>query len=200
MELLLISILLLILENNRYTLTVSSSIHKITVSSYPRFHNNHIQVYSKATIHLGAFYNNILVSVMSLTKMTNKEWNLVRFASSIMYNVQGICSKFIKYFEKHYDFRIIKTFLDRRWEVNMDNNVYTKSGFIKDSILKPDYHYTNGHGKRLHKFGFRKQKLHKKYNLPLSMTETEMTDKIGYYRIWDCGLIKYVYVNQNSDE
>ena len=162
--------------------------------------NNHIQGYSKATIHLGAFYNNILVSVMSLTKMTNKEWNLVRFASSIMYNVQGICSKFIKYFEKHYDFRIIKTFLDRRWEVNMDNNVYTKSGFIKDSILKPDYHYTNGHGKRLHKFGFRKQKLHKKYNLPLSMTETEMTDKIGYYRIWDCGLIKYVYVNQNSDE
>lgn len=161
---------------------------------------NHIQGYTKATVHLGAFYNDILVSVMSLTKMNNDEWNLVRFSSNIKYNVQGICSKFIKYFEKNYKFYILKTFLDRRWEIEIDNNVYTKSGFVKDSILKPDYHYTNGHGKRLHKFGFRKQILHRKYGFPLTMTETEMTKQLGYYKIWDCGLIKYVYTNPNYIE
>ena len=42
-------------------------------------------------------------------------------------------------------------------------------------------------------FNFRKQNLHKKYDLPLTMTEDEMTEKLGYYKIWDCGLFKYVW-------
>ena len=50
---------------------------------------------------------------------------------------------------------------------------------------------------RHHKFGFRKQKLNKKYGLDLKMTELEMTKKLGYDRIWDCGLIKYIYRNPN---
>lgn len=154
---------------------------------------NHIQGYSKASIHLGAFYEENIVSVMSFTKLENGEWNLVRFASEINYIIQGICSKFIAYFVKNYQFTVIKTFLDRRWENNSEDNVYTKSGFIKSDVLKPNYHYTNGHGERLHKFRFRKQKLSKKYGFPFSMTENEMAKQLGYYKIWDCGLIKYVY-------
>ena len=56
---------------------------------------------------------------------------------------------------------------------------------------------TNGHGERHHKFGFRKKILHNKYGFPLTMTEREMTEKLGYYKIWDCGLIKYIYRNPN---
>ena len=37
--------------------------------------------------------------------------------------------------------------------------------------------------------------LHKKYGLPLTMSETEMTEKLGYVKIYDCGLIKYVWKN-----
>lgn len=51
----------------------------------------------------------------------------------------------------------------------------------------------------MHKFGFRKQILHKKYGLPLSMTESEMTKQLGYYRIWDCGLFKYVWTNPDNE-
>jgi hypothetical protein len=29
------------------------------------------------------------------------------------------------------------------------------------------------------------------------MTETEMVKELGYDRIWDCGLIKYVWYNHN---
>ena len=32
------------------------------------------------------------------------------------------------------------------------------------------------------------------------LTETEMAKELGYDRIWDCGLIKYVYTNQNYKE
>lgn len=122
---------------------------------------NHIQGYCKSSIHLGAFYNNKLISVMSFTKYPNDEWCLERFASDIHYIVQGICSKIVKYFVGNYRCKELKTFLDRRWERSQLDNVYTKCGFTQDSILKPDYRYTDGHGKRLHKFNFRKQKLHK---------------------------------------
>jgi hypothetical protein len=31
------------------------------------------------------------------------------------------------------------------------------------------------------------------------MTELEMARALGYDRIWDCGLIKYVYKNKQID-
>ena len=158
---------------------------------------NHIQGYCKSTIYLGAFYEATLESVMCFLKGTNDEWTLVRYASNTEHLVRGVASKMLKYFISHYNVYQIKTFLDRRWEYNPENNVYIKCGFVIDSYLKPDYHYTNGHGERLHKFGFRKSILHNKYGLPLSMTESEMTKRLGYYKIWDCGLIKYVYKNPN---
>lgn len=39
----------------------------------------------------------------------------------------------------------------------------------------------------------RKNILAKKYNLLLTMTETEMATTAGLYKVWDCGLLKYVY-------
>ncbi len=161
---------------------------------------NHIQGYAKATIHIGAFYEDKIVSVISFLKEDNDNWNLVRSASHNNFMIQGITSKIISYFIKNNKVNHIKTFLDRRWEIDRENNVYTKSGFKMESILQPDYRYTNGHGKREHKFNFRKQILIKKYpeaNLTMDMTEKEMTEKLGFYRIWDCGLIKYVYTNPN---
>ena len=50
---------------------------------------------------------------------------------------------------------------------------------------------------RSHKFNFRKNALHKRYNLPLTMTESEMAEQIKAVRIYDCGLIKYIWKNQN---
>lgn len=40
-----------------------------------------------------------------------------------------------------------------------------------------------------------KQALHKTYGFPMTMTEKEMTKELGYGRIWDCGLFKYVFYN-----
>ena len=93
------------------------------------------------------------------------------------------------------------SFADRRWTVNINNNLYTKLGFTIDRINPPDYRYYNervDRFKRVHKMYFNKQKLHKKYNFPLTMTESEMTRELGYDRIWDCGLIKYVWRKKNN--
>ena len=39
----------------------------------------------------------------------------------------------------------------------------------------------------------RKTKLNKLYNLLLTMTENEMVKELGCYKIWDCGLFKYIW-------
>ena len=123
------------------------------------------------------------------------EWILIRSSNDCDYIIQGMTSKMFKYFLRHYNCKEVKTFLDRRWEYKPEHNVYIKCGFKIDSYLGPDYRYTNGHGERYHKFGFRKKILHNKYGFPLTMTEREMTEKLGYYKIWDCGLIRYIYKN-----
>ena len=66
--------------------------------------------------------------------------------------------------------------------------------FKKEYITPPDYFYIKKN-KRFHKFNFRKKKLLKKYPniLNENMTETEMVKELGYDKIWNCGLIKYIF-------
>lgn len=155
--------------------------------------NNHIQGKTNSSLYLGCFYQDKLVGVMSFKKerKDSDKWELTRFASDITKCCIGVGGKLFKYFIKKYNPLEVKSFADRRWSTDTDN-LYTKLGFVLDNVLKPDYKYiipnTN---KRFHKFNFRKQILHKKYNLPLTMTENEMTQKIKAYKIWDCGLYKY---------
>ena len=56
----------------------------------------------------------------------------------------------------------------------------------------------NGRTERMHKFGFRKNILSRKYNLPMTLTETQMAQAIGAKKIWDCGLLKYVWKNEKN--
>ena len=153
----------------------------------------HIQGSGGMTVAYGAYYQNNLIGVM--TFISGNTWELNRFCTNINYKCPGIASKLFTHFVRDYNPSSVKSFLDRRWCVNRGDNLYTKLGFVEDAVLPPDYRYSNGHGERLHKFGFRKHLLNKKYGLPLTMTEREMTESLGYYKIWDCGLIRYVWTN-----
>ena len=160
---------------------------------------NHIQGFSRSSMYLGCFYNDNLVGVMSFKKETkdSDKWELTRFATDINKHCIGVGGKLFKYFVKHYNPSEVKSFADRRWTMDKNNNLYVKLGFYVDNILKPDYHYVVGN-QRLHKFGFRKKILLKKYadkGLSQNMTEHEMCQKLGFQRIYDCGLIKYKWVN-----
>lgn len=151
----------------------------------------HIQGFAGCTIAYGAYKEDELIAVM--TFVNKGDWELNRFCTNTKYRCPGVASKLFTHFVREHKPNTVKSFLDRRWCFNEEENLYTKLGFTKESVLKPDYRYTNGHSERLHKFNFRKQVLHRKYDLPLTMTESEMVKELGYYRIWDCGLIKYVW-------
>ena len=161
---------------------------------YEFLDKNHIQGRTGFTIALGAYYNNELVGVMTFKKEKNGYWDLNRFATDINHQCIGIGGKLFKHFIRNYSFIEIKSFADRRWTTDPTNNLYTKLGFEFDSYVPPTYwYYKDGEIIRHHKFGFRKQILHKRYGLPLGLKESEMAERLGYTRIWDCGLIKYVY-------
>ena len=156
--------------------------------------NNHIQGFARATVYLGCFYDGKLVGVMTFKREKEGYWELNRFATDISYQCIGIGGKLFKHFTVNYPFKEIKSFADRRWTTDPKDNLYTKLGFKLVEFTAPDYrYYKDGGIERHHKFGFRKQILHKKYGLPLTMTESQMVKELGYTRIWDCGLIKYVY-------
>lgn len=162
--------------------------------------NFHIQGFSSSTVYIGGFYNGKLIAVMSFKNggISNKDWELNRFATDYNYRYQGVGGKLFNYFIKNYNPKCVISFADRRWTINQENNLYTKLGFKLNSITKPDYKYyipKTDKFKRFHKFTFNKHKLSKLYGFPLTMTEKEMAIKAGFDRIWDCGLFKYVWKN-----
>ena len=162
--------------------------------AYEFLDKNHIQGRTGFTIAFGAYYNNELVGVMTFKKEKDGYWDLNRFVTDINHQCVGIGGKLFKHFIRNYPFIEIKSFADRRWTIDPKNNLYTKLGFKFDSFVPPTYwYYTDGEIVRHHKFGFRKQILHKRHGLPLGLKESEMAERLGYTRIWDCGLIKYVY-------
>lgn len=172
-----------------------------SIIAKPFFESNHIQGFVGSSVYLGCYYEDKLIGAMSFKRERkySNNWELTRFATDINYICCGVGGKLFNYFVKNYKPLEIKSFADRRWTSSLSTSVYDKLGFVKKEILKPDYSYVSD-GKRLHKFSCRKSNLLKKYankGLTEEMTESGMAKKIGLYRIWNCGLIKYLYINNN---
>ena len=158
--------------------------------------NNHIQGSDKSSIRLGAFYNGILVGVMTFSNLRkslgyNKTdenfYELVRFASD---NVIGLAGKFLKYFIKKYNPNKIISYADRRWTPNYEGSVYSVLGFNLVNATKPNYWYTKDFRTREHRFNYRKDILVSK-GFDINKTEREIMNELGYHRIWDCGSFKF---------
>ena len=162
---------------------------------------SHIQGNDKSDIFYGAYYNEILVGVMTfnsqrnMTKNIEGEYELSRFSTRQGYVISGLASKILKQFINDYSPSSIISFADRRWTTDGNNNMYTKLGFELTSILKPTYFYYSSkmnRYKRYHKFSFGKNSLKKKYvGIDLNKSESELTKELGYSKVWDCGLFKY---------
>lgn len=161
----------------------------------------HIQGYSNSTLSYGAYFKDILVGVMTFTKTGEEgKWVLSRFATNNTYKYSGLGSKMFKFFIKENNPISVKSFADRRWTVDT-NNLYQKMGFTLTEVLKPDYKYISkvNPQRRIHKFNLRKKEIYRKYNLPMSMTESQMVEILGLSKIWDCGLYKYEWKKETSE-
>ena len=170
----------------------------------------HIQGADASNIAYGAYYDNELVAVMTFSKPRvvlgyknedrstyDKIWELSRFATNINYRIPGIASKLLKHFMKNNEWKKIISYADRRWS-NQNDNLYIKLGFEEATINPPDYFYIVD-GKRKHRWNFRKDRLKEIFDgYDPSKTEYENVENMGYFRLWDCGTIRYEMINEKE--
>lgn len=157
--------------------------------AYDFLENNHIQGGITGTVYLGLKYSNELAAVMVFNKIDKDTISLARYATSA--NVIGGFTKLLAYFENNnIEYKKITTFSDN--EIS-DGGLYKNNGFIMDKLLPPDYKYVHK-GIRTHKFLFRKTnfKTNPQLKYEEGLTERQLAELNGLYRVYDSGKIKWV--------
>lgn len=137
---------------------------------------NDIQGIIYSTLYIGAFSNDKLVGVITLSNNENDKWTISRIATDYDYICCGVIGKMFSFFIRKYRPISIKAFADRRWLLSKEDNLYTKLGFILKNTLEPSYRYViDGDYKRIQ----------------ASIIENENTNITNAYKIWDCGSFEY---------
>jgi hypothetical protein len=150
----------------------------------------HIQGDGPGSITSGLLYNNEIVAVMTFIDKGQGNFVLNRYATKG--NIRGGFSKLLSHFKRTNIWNAIISFADLRWS---QGDVYKNNGFRLDKILLPDYSYVVGE-ERVHKFNFRHKNLKKKlerYDPMLSETQNTLNNQI--YKIYNCGLQRWVVDN-----
>jgi len=169
--------------------------------SFTFLNKNHRQGNSPSSLKLGAYYKEELVAVMTFSKpsiakgrkggSSFMEFELLRFATIMNYNIPGIASKFLAYFKNNYLFDSLFTFADRRYS---NKTFYKSLGFKLTNTTRPCYWYfKNGNITLRHRFKFRKSELNKLLDtFNPCLTEYQNMIENGFDRIFDCGTYRFV--------
>lgn len=149
--------------------------------------NNHLQGNCQSSVNLGLYYQDELVSLLTLSKSRfnkNYEWEITRFCNKVGLNVLGGFSKLLSHFRACHEGSII-TYADKRYSTG---DMYSKSGFTELKDSSPNYWYWKTPEKLFSRIEFQKHKLIEKLEkFEPDLTEVENMRMNGYKRIWDCG-------------
>lgn len=156
--------------------------------------DNHLQGPDKSPVRLGLYYENELVALMTFCQPRfNKEfeYELGRFCCKADYNVLGGASKLFKYFLENYNPSNIISYSDM---AKTRGNMYASLGFKLHRIAKPNYVWYNGY-QYLTRYQCQKHKLLKRFPEFKNMSETEIMETLGYYKVEDAGNKVWTYYN-----
>jgi len=154
--------------------------------------DNHIQGDGSGSVNLGLEYNGDIVAAITFKKGTDNTYDLNRYAT--ICNVVGGFSKLLTYFKRNYEWKTIHTFADRRWS---EGNVYLKNGFEHVYNTQPNYFYSKDGKIRESRNKYMRHKLESKLEIfDPDLTEVENMHLNKFYRIFDCGNMKFVLENK----
>lgn len=150
---------------------------------------NHLQGFIKARVNIGLFFEDQMVACMSFSKprfSKEYDWELMRFAVKSGFKIPGAAGKLFSYFLRNYEGSII-TYSDAS---KMTGNVYRALGFKEHEKSSPSYVWHKA-SEVLSRFETQKHKLLEQGFEGSS--ETEIMEKRGYHRIYDCGNYIFTY-------
>lgn len=161
---------------------------------------NHLQGFVNTNINYGLYHEGELISLMTfmktrkiLDKTVNvNEYELIRFCNKVDISVIGGASKLFKQFIKDYTPNKVLSYCDISWA---NGNLYKQLGFKYNGITKPNYFYVINKN-RENRINYQKHKLVKKGH-PKELTESQIMNNMGYFRIYNCGNEKYVYTTKD---
>jgi transposase-like protein/G:T-mismatch repair DNA endonuclease (very short patch repair protein) len=163
---------------------------KIVYKDVKDFENKyHMMGTRPATVYIGLYYKDKLVSTMSFGKSrysSSFEWEMIRYCNGDI-KIAGGASKLFTYFKKNYLPDSVITYSDLRFG---EGNVYNHLGFERQNNTSPNYFYfhkTNP-SKLFSRVKFQKHKLKEKLDIfDPNLTEIQNMVNNGYQRVWDCG-------------
>ncbi len=157
---------------------------------------NHIQGFIGSKYKIGLFFKEELVSLMTFgnlrrslgQKSKDESYELLRFCNKLDTNAIGGASRIFKYFLNNYPSKEIISYSDLS---RSNGDMYLKLGFKLSHTSRPNYYYVVN-GIRKHRFNYRKDRLIKDGFDP-NKTEIQIMSEQGYYKIFDCGMQKWVW-------
>jgi hypothetical protein len=167
---------------------------------------NHLQGSMKASIRIGLYYKDELVSVMTFckkrgmmgnTSQTNS-YELSRFCNKLNTQIIGGASKLFKYFLKTVSCECVYSFSSNDISAGQ---LYKTLGFDLDRS-NVSYWYIDGSTfERHHRSEFSKASIvqkHIKEKIDNSWTESSVTYELGLYQIYDSGQQKWIYTKKEE--
>lgn len=150
---------------------------------------NHIQQSAGFSVGFVLKDDDDIVAVMTFRVSSDGEYELNRYATTR--RVVGGLSKLLKHAVQHLKTlgcQRIVSFADRRYS---DGGAYIQTGWTHEYNTKPDYQYVIG-DTRVRKQNFRRKYLSERLeNFDPELSEIENMENHGFYRIYDCGLMKF---------
>ena len=160
----------------------------------------HLQESAPATVHIGCYFNNELVGVLTLGKPrfnTEHEYEIIRMCFKSHITVIGGAKKMFHYFIEKYKPSTVFTYSDIG---KFTGNIYLRMGFkVVDSkpLTEPNYIWVNPlENKVLSRYQTMKQKLIELGYGDIGNTEDEIMETLGYIKIYDCGSIRLEYISK----
>ena len=155
----------------------------------------HLQGPISGSVRLGLYHNDELVSLMVFgrkrTALGNKKhdtWELYRYCTKADWTIMGGAQKLLSHFRKEHPDTILESFSSN--DIS-DGRLYEKLGFTLESIQSCSYWYIDKEMNRHHRYTFRKDVLVRNGADP-NLTEFEITDGMGLFRIYDSGQQKWI--------
>lgn len=176
---------------------------KLNYSDVKEFlNNNHLQNTVTSKINYGLHYNNEIVAVMTFgsprfSRDGSVEYELLRLAFKSGTVVIGGTEKMFKQFINDYKPSSIVSYCDIS---KFNGGVYSRLGFKTtiDSITDPNYVWADKRNNMLPRYRTMKHKLLEQGLGTPDMTENQIMESLGYFKVYDCGNLKFIW-NSLSD-
>ena len=163
------------------------------------FVRNHLKGNAGASVHLGLWFDDTLVSCMTFARpkfSNDHQWEIIRLASKRGYSVVGGASRLFTAFLRQYEPTSVMTYADL---MTGTGAVYTELGMTQYGVTEPGYCWVFN-GQLLPRYRAQKHKLSALLGTKFhsNLSERQNMERVGAYRVYDAGNAKFEWHSSSA--